>query len=457
MKKFVPFLLSLLILLTLPLQTMAASLDEVISIIESDYVGDIQGNLDSAKSIDEVMEMLDPYSAYFTAEEYNAFLDSVDLKTVGIGIVIEKHEKGILIVDVVETGSAINSGIEAGDIITEVDGKSTVNISTEEAQTLLLGEENTKVDLTILKKDGTIIHKLLTRQSFALPNVTTGLLYGNVGYIALSSFSEDGAKLVKEAYNDLVNQGATSFILDLQYNGGGYVATAEELIGLFPNASYAYKVKYSTGSEMIRAISQEVNFPKNTRLLVNRYSASASEMTAAALLDQDAAIIYGEQTYGKGTMQGFYQFRDGSVLKLTIAEFFGPKGTVVKDVGLTPDIVTKSNPLYQAHFDTIAANLSNYKKLPSLENVPTTKTFKVTFSKDIKQQIAENAVELVELGGDKVEVSLKANNAQLEVTPVEPLKAGSQYILIFHPTIQDIEGKNLKTGQYLHITVQEEK
>lgn len=151
-EKIVPFLLSLLIVLTLPLQTFAASLDEVISIIESEYVGDIKGNLDNAESIDDVMEMLDPYSAYFTAEEYNAFIDSVDLKTVGIGIVIEKHEKGILIVDVVENGSAINSGIEAGDIITEVDGKSTINISTEEAQTLLLGEENTRVDLTILKK-----------------------------------------------------------------------------------------------------------------------------------------------------------------------------------------------------------------------------------------------------------------------------------------------------------------
>lgn len=457
MKKFVPFLLSLLIVLTLPLQTLAATLDDVISIVESDYVGDIKGNLNNAKSIDDVIEMLDPYSAYFTAEEYQAFMNSVDLKTVGIGVVIEKNEKGILIVDVIENGSAKQYGIEAGDIITAIDGKSTVDISTEEAQTLILGEENTKVELTVLKKDGTTTHIELTRQSFSLPNVTKELLYGKVGYIALSSFSEDGAKLVKEAYNDLVAQGATSFILDLQYNGGGYVSTAEELIGLFPNAPYAYKLKYSTGSEMVRAINQEVKFPKNTRLLVNRYSASASEMTTAAVIDQDAAIVYGEQTYGKGTMQGFYQFQDGSVLKLTVGEFFGPKGTVVKNVGLTPDIVTTSNPIYQAHFDSIVANLSNYKKLPSLENVPTTKTFKVTFNKGIQQNITENAVELVELGGDKVEVSLKATNNQLEVKPVEPLKAGAQYILIFHPTVKDTNSKTLKAGQYLHITVKAEE
>lgn len=457
MKKIVPFLLSLLIVLTLPLQTLAATLDEVISIVESDYVGDIKGNLNNAKTINDVIEMLDPYSAYFTAEEYEAFMNSVDLKSVGIGVVIEKNEKGILIVDVIENGSAKQSGIEAGDIITAVEGKSTVDMSTEEAQTLILGDENTRVELTILKKDGTTTNVLLTRQSFSLPNVTKDLLYGKVGYIALSSFSEDGAKLVKDAYNDLVAQGATSFILDLQYNGGGYVSTAEELIGLFPNAPYAYKMKYTTGSEIVRAINQEVKFPKNTRLLVNRYSASASEMTTAAVLDQNAAIVYGEQTYGKGTMQGFYQFEDGSVLKLTLAEFFGPNGTVVKDVGLTPDIETTSNPIYQAHFDSIVANLKNYKKLSSLENVPTTKTFKVTFNKAIQQKLAENTVELVELGGDKVPVTLKASNNKLEIKPAEPLKAGAQYILLFHPTIKDAKGKALKAGQYLHITVAEEK
>ncbi len=457
MKKIVPFLLSLLIVLTLPLQTLAATLDEVISIVESDYVGDINGNLKNAKSIDDVMEMLDPYSAYFTAEEYEEFLNSVDLKSVGIGVVIEKTEKGILLVDVIENGSARQSGLEAGDIIIAVDGKSTVNMSTEEAQTLILGKENTRVELTILKKDGTTTNKLLTRQSFTLPNVTKELLYGNVGYISLSSFSEDGAQLVKQAYNDLVKQGATSFILDLQYNGGGYVSTAEELIGLFPNAPFAYELNYSAGSDLVRAIKQEVQFPKNTRILVNRYSASASEMTAAALLDQNAAIIYGEKTYGKGTMQGFFQFEDGSVLKLTVAEFFGPKGTVVKNVGLTPNIETKTNPLFQAHFDSIVEKLSNYKKLPNLENVPTTKTFKVTFNRDIQQQIAENTVELVELGGDKVNVSLKATNNQLEVKPVEPLKSGAEYILIFHPEIQDNNGKNLKAGQYLHIAVKEEE
>ncbi|RKQ14582.1 S41 family peptidase [Ureibacillus endophyticus] len=454
MKKIIPILLGLFLLFILPIQSFASTFDEVKWLIQNDYVGEIKGDLNRATTIDEMIEMLDPYSSYFTKEEFDAFTNSIEMTTVGIGVVIEKHENGILIVDVIESGSAYKAGVVAGDIIINVNGQSIVGLSIEQAQALILGKENTTVDITFLKEDGTQTTKKITRIPFSMPNVTSKLLYGNVGYIGLSSFSENGTTLVKNAYTKLKNQGATSFILDLQNNGGGYVSTAEKLIGMFPNAPYAYKLKTSDNTYQETSISQNVKFPEDTRILVNRFSASASEMTAAALIDQNAAIVYGENTYGKGTMQSLYPLSDGSYLKLTMAEFFGPNGTVVKDIGLKPQVVTTTNPIFKAHYDSITKELSKYKESKSLLEVPVSKTFKITFTKPVKEQIDANAIELVELGGSKVDVNFEVNNNQVIVKPVKPLKAGYQYILIAHPTLQDSHGNALKSGQYIHITVE---
>lgn len=475
MKRLFTIILTLLLFIVLPPDTQAAStLEEIKEIVKSEYVGDIKGNIDNARTIDEAIKMLDPYSAYFTAEQYEDFLNSFELKQVGIGVIIQKHEKGILITDVLKDGSAYENGLEAGDIITKVDSIPLKDKSLEEGQLMILGEENTTVTLEILKEDGTTLVKKLKRNSFSAPNTTSKLLYGNVGYIHLQSFSEDAAELVKQEYEKLKQQGATSFILDLQNNGGGYVEAAEELTALFKDATHAYKVKFqehntqyylyfdynkhkyqlsNDGSLLVNLpTSVEPIFDNKTKLLVNRYSASASEMTAAALMDYDAAVVYGEKTYGKGTMQGFYLLSDGSYLKLTIGEFFSPKGKPIRDSGLTPDIVTNTNPIYQAHYDSIAEILSNYKELNSLSNVSPDKTFKITFNKHLGTVTNED-VAFVELGGNKIDVSIQVDGKQLFITPKEPLTPGAEYMLIVHPTTKNGQNKQLKYGFYHRVTV----
>ncbi|KGR76522.1 S41 family peptidase [Ureibacillus sinduriensis] len=454
MKRYAPMLLAILLTVALPFHASAATLDDVKEIVKSEYVGEINGDLNSATSIDEVIDMLDPYSDYFSKEEYEAFTNSIEMETVGIGIVIEKHEKGILIVDVIENGSAYSSGFEAGDIITKINGQSTFDMSVEQAQSLIVGEENSIVDIEILKTNGKTVKEIIKRRPFSLPNVNAELLYGNVGYISINSFSENAAEEVAKVYSNLLKQGASSFIVDLQNNGGGYVVTAEKLIGMFPGATYAYKIKLATESGLVRASQQGVEFPTKTRLLVNRYSASASEMTAAALLDQHSAILYGESTYGKGTMQTFYELADESILKLTVGEFFGPSGTVVKNVGVSPNIATTSNPLYQAHFDSIVENLKNYKEIKSLLNVPTTKTFHVNFNKEISESFDSSSIKLVELGGSELDVSLQVSGKQILVTPTSPLLKGKEYILIVEPSIKDLNGRLMNNGSYLKVTVQ---
>ncbi|NLY79664.1 MAG: PDZ domain-containing protein [Lysinibacillus sp.] len=141
MKRLFTIILTLLLFIVLPPDTQAAStLEEIKEIVKSEYVGDIKGNIDNARTIDEAIKMLDPYSAYFTAEQYEDFLNSLELKQVGIGVIIQKHEKGILITDVLKDGSAYENGLEAGDIITKVDSIPLKDKSLEEGQLMILGE-----------------------------------------------------------------------------------------------------------------------------------------------------------------------------------------------------------------------------------------------------------------------------------------------------------------------------
>ncbi|MGN7479374.1 S41 family peptidase [Solibacillus silvestris] len=451
-KKHLWALLFFILCLTIPFTALGAPLDEAKQIVKENYVGNINGNADRATSVEQLMNMLDPYSTYFTAEEFEDFINGVELTSVGIGVVIEKVESGIQITELIDGGSAKSAGLKVGDVITEIDGMSTTVLTIDQASSRIKGAENTAVSLTILREDGTILKKHLTRKAFSLPNVETKILYGNTGYISLNSFSNDTASLVSKAIRDLKNKGAKTFIFDLQNNGGGYVTAAEQLIGMFPNATYAYKITEASGTSTVRAMKQSVAFPENTKMLVNKLSASSSEMTAAALADQKAATLYGQTTYGKGSMQAFFELEDGSFLKLTVGHFYGPKGTKINEVGVKPHIQTIGNPLFKAHYDTIASDLATYKEMASLKNVPLDKTFTIKFSGNLAQSINTASVELVELGGTVIETSYKLSGKQLLVTPKQQLTAGKEYALILHPKVKGENGKTLKNGVYLHVT-----
>ncbi|MFJ7663215.1 S41 family peptidase [Lysinibacillus sp. NPDC097162] len=460
MKKVLWSFLFILSFVIFPLSNASAAnndqqlVEEIKEIITENYVGKINGDLQKATTIPDIINMLDPYSTYFSKQEFEEFMNSINLSTIGIGVVIEEHEDGIHILQVIDEGGASEAGVVAGDIIIAINGQSIVGNSIEEASSLLIGNEGTQVQVKLLHENGSTSTKTITRKKFTLPNVESALLFGNVGYIAMSSFSEDGAQLVKEAMIQLKQRGATSFILDLQNNGGGYVATAEQLTGLFPKAKIAYLLQEAHDSYEVRAKQQNVKFPADTRILVNRYSASASEMLAASLQDQQSAILYGETTYGKGAMQGFYELHDGSYLKLTVGKFTGPAGHTINEVGVKPNIETKTAPIFQAHYDAIKAQYKDYQELVSLKNVPTTKTFTVKFSQAFTTPIPEGSVQLVALGGDEISFTTKVKKDNfLMITPTDPLVEGQEYMLLVHPTIQKPTGGKLQKGIYLHITV----
>ncbi|WP_144511977.1 S41 family peptidase [Bacillus sp. FJAT-22090] len=439
-----------------PIPTSAAPLDEVKQLVSETYKGEIPSNLKSLKSIDAIIEQLDPYSTYFTKDEFEAYTSSINNTTTGIGVTIEEHKKGIQIVSTFEKAAAMEAGIVPGDIILSIDGTPTEGMSIQQASSLITGKDGTTVQLVILKSTNLKKTYKLTRKQFSVPTVSKQLLYGNVGYIGLTSFSDDGATLVQQAKNTLQKQGATSFILDLRNNGGGYVHTAEELIGLFPKSPYAYALHTRQQSELVKSVPQSSLFPSNTKVLINGYSASASEMTAGALLDQKSAVLYGQTTYGKGSMQTFYNLSDGSYLKLTVANFTGPKGTPIHKTGVKPQVTTaQGQELAKAHLDSIIEANKTYKKMPALQKVPTTKKFTVTFSNTVVDT-REQKVELVKLGdtGSVPIMLTKKSSNQFVITPKAPLEKGAAYLLLIHPTFQAKTGKGMKTGAYAEVTVQ---
>ena len=194
------------------------------------------------------------------------------------------------------------------------------------------------------------------------PAVTSSMLDDNIGYLKIAIFAADLDQKVHDHWLALQKAGATELIIDLRYNGGGYVESAEQLLGYFPGVTDAYQLTTREGSRMIKPITTDIKFPQQTYVLVNRYSASASEIVAVALKDQQAATIIGETTKGKGTIQSMLQLEDGGALKLTIGEFTGPKGTKVHKKGITPTIQTEPNK----ELITIYNQLIEMKKLSSL-------------------------------------------------------------------------------------------
>lgn len=453
MKKLIWSFVFVLGFFLLPFTTTQAAendqqlIKEIKEIVKDTYVGTINGNLEKATSISEIMSMLDPYSTYFTKQEFENYMNSINLSTIGIGVVIEEHEDGIHILQVIEGSGAFEAGVQAGDIIIGVNGESIIGRSTQEASSLLIGNEGTKVEVTLKNSDSSKTTKTITRKKFTLPNVQTDLLFGNVGYISLASFSEDGAQLVKNALIDLKKRGATSFILDLQNNGGGYVTTAEELTGLFQSAKVAYLLEEAHNSYTIPAVQQDTKFPKDTRILVNRYSASASEMLSASLKDQKAAILYGETTYGKGAMQGFYTLQDGSYLKLTVGKFTGPAGHTIHEVGVKPNVQTTTAPIFQAHYDALKEKYPKYKQLSTVKNIADTQKFTVKIPAGLTSQIAKSNIQLAALGAKEVPVAVKIEGRTLTVTPKSALSPNQEYMLLIHPKSKD------QKGYYQHIRI----
>jgi len=298
-------------------------------------------------ALEGILSVLDDrHAEYFTAEEYKNFLESYSGTTSGIGVVVSFDDEGqVVIIRVLENTPAYGAGIMEGDIITEVGGIDIEDMDLEKIVMMIKGKEGTEVDLKIYRpSEDSIIEVTVTRAKFDIPNLVSDIFEEDIGYIWYYDFQIGGSKQLDREIQKLIESGARGLILDLRNNLGGAWDDAIEVCDLFLNKRKIVTIKGRTNDkeridEYIAGKGKYTEIP--LVVLINGFSASASELVAGALKENNRAILIGERSYGKGVVQALYQLSDGSGIKFTTAEYFLPSGLSIEGVGLNPDIVVE--------------------------------------------------------------------------------------------------------------------
>lgn len=295
----------------------------------------------------------DRYSLLMLPEDYSKLQEQMqNTKFGGIGIYIEldpDDKERLTVFEPIEGTPAYEAGLMPGDKVMAIDGESTDGISLQQAQNKIRGPLGSKVTLTVERKgeEGTTDY-VVTRDEIQVVSVTSKLIDGEVGYVRLRLFGYQTAEEMRDAIKKLKAQGATSLVLDLRNNGGGYVDAAVDVVSQFLNKGnglVVYTIDRNNRRREYRA-DEMGKIDIETMVLMNEFSASASEITAGALRDHGLAELIGTKSFGKGSVQQLYPFANGSALKLTIAKFYTPSGYVINKHGLEPDIEVEMEPRY---------------------------------------------------------------------------------------------------------------
>lgn len=300
---------------------------------ESMTAGAIRGMLESLE---------DSHAVYFDAEHYEYFSEQSMGTFYGIGITISNDGDDLVVNSVIEGTPAATAGLKPSDLIVEIDGEARPRWDVDEAVLRIRGEEGTTVRLGI-RRDGAedLLEFTIARAKIDVPNIESELLEGDVGYIKLEGFNQNAAADVRSAIEDLTAEGAEGFVLDVRNNPGGLLSASVEVSSLFISDGVIVSVEARSGEpERYRATGKTATDAPLV-LLVNGNSASASEIVAGALKDHGRATIVGEQTFGKGSVQQIEELTFGGAVKLTIAHYLTPKGTVINGVGLSPNVVVE--------------------------------------------------------------------------------------------------------------------
>ena len=314
----------------------------IASMLESNYIEDFDENGLADKMYSGMADSVgDPYTVYLSAEEMTAFMDEAGGTVTGIGIVMSKDENGNCVVsDIINGSPAESSGLKVGDIITSIDGESVVGLSVPEVSALTKGKSDTYIRIGILRDSEPLVFDI--KRSTVELNYVEHRKDGNIGYIKITEFTKNAAGQFKNAVKELTAQGIDGIVLDLRDNPGGIIDSAAEIGDLLlPECVITYTVDKNGGRTDFTSDSEYCSLP--LAVLVNGGSASASELLAGAIQDNGRGIIIGEQTYGKGIVQGLYGFNDGSGIKITIQRYFTPNGVCIHGEGITPDIVVHTD------------------------------------------------------------------------------------------------------------------
>jgi len=312
--------------------------------VRKEYLSKSYSNQQEAyKSIREMLKKLqDPYTRFMDPEEFKSMQVDTSGELTGIGITISQDEKTkqLVVIGPIEDTPAFKAGVLAKDIILQIDGKSTKGMDTNQAVSLIRGEAGTQVSLTI-QRDGQTKQFDIKRARIEIHPVKYSLKQtpvGNLGYIRLNQFSANAGKEMQTAIKDLESKRVAGYILDLRGNPGGLLFASVDIARMWINKGKIVSTVERQGEAEKEEANGHALTNKPLVVLVDKGSASASEILSGALQDNKRATLVGTQTFGKGLVQSVRPLEDGSGLAVTIAHYYTPNGTDINHKGINPDV-----------------------------------------------------------------------------------------------------------------------
>lgn len=288
----------------------------------------------------------DPYSTYLDKETWQELKLRLSAEFGGIGVYVMQDEQNRLkIFSPIKGTPAYEAGVKHGDIIIKINGESTVNMTQDDAVHLMRGDPGTQLTLAVFREsDGKEYEFKITREIINVPSVEYSMAdeETGIGYIKLSQFHRHSGQEMADSINKLINEyKIKGLIFDLRNNGGGDFDASVSIASIFLDGDEVVRVEDAKGHQNVfRASTGKVDIPMV--VLVNQDSASASEILAGALQDNQRAVLVGEKTFGKGLVQTVFPLRDGGALKLTTQKYFTPNGTDINEIGINPDVLVEN-------------------------------------------------------------------------------------------------------------------
>tara|TARA_X000001036_G_scaffold63577_1_gene54089 strand:- start:883 stop:2019 length:1137 start_codon:yes stop_codon:yes gene_type:complete len=320
---------------------------EVLEKIKKDYVDDVDQSKMMDSAINGVLQSLDPYSSYMSPELFKEMQTDTRGEFGGLGIEIGMESGVVKVISPIDDTPAAKAGIKAGDFIVKINNEQVQGKSLMEAVKLMRGPVGTSIELTIRRKNVKKPLKFkIIRKIIEVKSVSSKILGNskNLGYIRLKSFNENSDKqFLNIVKNFEKNSKVEGYILDLRNNPGGLLTQAINITDFFLDDGEIVSTKGRKASETRKFFAKKGDEIKGKPIiiLINNGSASASEIFAGALKDHKRAIILGENSYGKGSVQSIVPLRNGGGMRLTISKYYLPSGDSISEVGVTPDIVVK--------------------------------------------------------------------------------------------------------------------
>ena len=315
---------------------------EVLSKINNEYVDEIDQSEAMDAAIDGVLQSLDPYSSYMSPEMLLNMQTETSGEFGGLGIEVGMEAGVVKVISPIEDTPASKAGVKAGDYIVKINDDQVQGKSLYEAVELMRGKVGSSIEITVRRKDvkKALIFKI-KREIIKIQSVKSEILEDEVGYLRLNAFNENSSDQVKKKLTEIKkNKSVNSYILDLRNNPGGLLSQAIKISDFFLDEGEIVSTKSRNKLENRKFFAREGDIidGKTLIVLINYGSASASEIVAGALKDHKRAILVGEQSYGKGSVQSIIPLKNKGAIRLTISKYYLPSGKSISEIGVIPDI-----------------------------------------------------------------------------------------------------------------------